>query len=207
MAQVPQRISIVSPYAIEAAWLPYWDKYRARTLQAAGVLLFLIAKPRSNFLFGLGVLLIAGGETLRAWTLGHIQKGRPLFTDGPYRLVRHPLHAGSLAVCCGFVLLSSSFRHWFSTLLLWGVLAAVFNWYYQEKILMEEHELLSRFPEEFGRYRHSVPRLRPNWKRWRQAWETSQWQPQLFLQHREQKTIWAILGLLFFLRFKMVYFR
>jgi protein-S-isoprenylcysteine O-methyltransferase Ste14 len=53
-----------------------------------------------------GVVIAAGGEALRLWAAGHVEKGREVTRSGPYRFLRHPLYAGStligigLAVAC-----------------------------------------------------------------------------------------------------------
>jgi protein-S-isoprenylcysteine O-methyltransferase Ste14 len=48
-----------------------------------------------------GLLVAAVGECLRIWAAGHLEKGREVTRSGPYRLIRHPLYAGSMLIAIG----------------------------------------------------------------------------------------------------------
>ncbi len=62
------------------------------------------------------------------WAVSHIgahSRGRSLrapvlVTSGPYALLRHPLYAGNLLLCAGFLVASRAFLPWFP--LLFGAL-------------------------------------------------------------------------------------
>ena len=48
--------------------------------------------------------MAVGGEALRIWAAGHIDKGREITRSGPYRFLRHPLYAGSTLMGIGFAI-------------------------------------------------------------------------------------------------------
>jgi protein-S-isoprenylcysteine O-methyltransferase Ste14 len=111
----------------------------------------------------LGVLLAAAGGVLRLWpvfVLGNrfsglvaIQPGHTLFTDGPYRFVRHPSYLGLLIAAFGWAL---AFRSGI------GVLLAALNLVpLIARIRAEEALLLSQFGAEYESYQHNTYRLVP----------------------------------------------
>ena len=53
-----------------------------------------------------GLLIAVAGECLRLWAAGHLEKGREVTRSGPYRLLRHPLYAGSMVIACGVAIAS-----------------------------------------------------------------------------------------------------
>jgi protein-S-isoprenylcysteine O-methyltransferase Ste14 len=74
---------------------------------AAAAVAFLLAKPSwTSGRVGLGVAL--GGEIVRLWASGHIEKGREITRSGPYRFVRHPLYLGSALLGVGFIVAANS---------------------------------------------------------------------------------------------------
>src|ERR1700733_3935465 len=100
-------------------WKHLWDKHRIRICQVGGFLLFLVAQPRNNILFLLGLFVALAGETIRFWAAGHIRKGRELAQQGPYAMTRNPLYLGSFVMSCGFAVICTSPRyHWLSTSLI-----------------------------------------------------------------------------------------
>ena len=191
----------------ESVWRGYWDRHRMRIGQAAGLFLLVIAHPgRSNALFFLGFLIAIAGEAIRFWTAGHIHRIQELSARGPYAVSRHPLYFGSFVMSVGIAIICTSRRHWFSAGLIWAALFTVFHWLYDEKIELEETRLQERFGAEFERYRRDVPRFWPDYRRWREALETADFSFERALKNGEQRTVWALLALALFLRFKMVYF-
>ena len=96
-----------------------------------------------------GFLLIA-----TAWSqlLRSARAGR-LATMGPYAWVRHPQYLGFLAIMVGFLL------QWptIPTLIMFPVLVYV----YWRLARAEEHEVATRYPDEWPPYAASVQRLRP----------------------------------------------
>ena len=55
-----------------------------------------------------GLLIAVAGECLRLWAAGHLEKGREVTRSGPYRLLRHPLYAGSIVIAVGVAFPSRS---------------------------------------------------------------------------------------------------
>jgi protein-S-isoprenylcysteine O-methyltransferase Ste14 len=117
-----------------------------------------------------GVVLIALGVTLVAWTVAlfaRLGKGTlapwdptsRLVVAGPYRHVRNPMISGVLAVLLGEAALFGSLP-----LLIWfGIVSAVNAVYFP---LVEEPGLRERFGEDYERYRAHVPRWLPRLRPW-----------------------------------------
>jgi protein-S-isoprenylcysteine O-methyltransferase Ste14 len=72
---------------------------------AAVTLLFARPTPES---WGIGVAVALGGEAIRIWAAGHLEKSREVTRSGPYRFTRHPLYVGSSVLALGVVLASRS---------------------------------------------------------------------------------------------------
>jgi protein-S-isoprenylcysteine O-methyltransferase Ste14 len=92
-------------------------------------------------------LLIAGiGECLRIWAAGHLEKGREVTRSGPYRLMRHPLYAGSGLIAFGAAVASRSF-----------IVSALAGFYvvftFVAAIATEEAALTARFGSTYDDYR------------------------------------------------------
>ena len=56
----------------------------------------------------LGLVVAIGGEAVRLWASGHLEKGREVTRSGPYRFMRHPLYAGSSLIALGIAIASRS---------------------------------------------------------------------------------------------------
>jgi hypothetical protein len=65
----------------------------------AGAVLYL-ARPTGGSV-ALGGALALAGEMIRIWAAGHLEKGQEVTQSGPYRLMRHPLYAGSAIIALG----------------------------------------------------------------------------------------------------------
>jgi protein-S-isoprenylcysteine O-methyltransferase Ste14 len=110
---------------------------------------------------GLALLVVATVFTLWArfslgsmWSSAVVEReGHELRTDGPYRIVRHPIYTGILGMLLGSALLDG-FGRW--TLALIGGGAVVLL-----KVRAEERLLSDVFPDEYDRYRRRVPALMP----------------------------------------------
>ena len=55
-----------------------------------------------------GAWLALGGELLRLWAAGHLEKSREVTSSGPYRYTRHPLYMGSTLIGIGLAVASTS---------------------------------------------------------------------------------------------------
>ena len=69
----------------------------------AGFVALIFADPTwASWFAGLTVAL--GGEAMRTWAAGHLEKGREVTRSGPYRWSRHPLYVGSSVIALGVVI-------------------------------------------------------------------------------------------------------
>jgi protein-S-isoprenylcysteine O-methyltransferase Ste14 len=118
--------------------------------------------PFSWTLAGAGVILTAGGEVLRLWSVHHIgvisrtRSGRlgPLVTTGPFGLVRNPLYIGNMLLWVGLALTAH---------LVWAapVVALLLLAEYHLIVRWEEQLLQSRYGDVYLQYAERVPRWWP----------------------------------------------
>lgn len=112
----------------------------------------------------IGVAVAAGGVLLRAWgmrTLGaaytrtlRTSAGQQIVTDGPYRWIRHPGYAGSLAVWVGATL---SFHSAVAAAVVVCVLGLAYAW----RIRSEERMLDDAFGPAYAAWAARTARLIP----------------------------------------------
>jgi protein-S-isoprenylcysteine O-methyltransferase Ste14 len=111
-----------------------------------------------------GVVLIAAGVGLRAWsiaTLGRffqyqikVQPGHRVVTDGPYRWVRHPSYAGIALILAGIALACDDVWGLVAAAVLGGAGLAV-------RIRAEERQLTQALGAEYERFAAGRKRLVP----------------------------------------------
>jgi protein-S-isoprenylcysteine O-methyltransferase Ste14 len=65
----------------------------------AALVMWLAAPTWTSWTVGAAISLV--GEALRVWAAGHLEKSREVTRSGPYRLLRHPLYAGSALIGIG----------------------------------------------------------------------------------------------------------
>ncbi|MGW3353181.1 methyltransferase family protein [Nonomuraea rubra] len=117
-----------------------------------------------------GVVLIAAGAGLLAWTialfdrlgqgtLSPLEPTQRLVVSGPYRHVRNPMFSGVLAILLGEAAITRSIGvlAWF--VLFWTILAILIP-------LVEEPKLARRFGADYDHYRDHVPRWLPRRRPW-----------------------------------------
>lgn len=95
-----------------------------------------------------GFVVAVGGELIRIWAAGHLEKSREVTRSGPYRWMRHPLYVGSSVMAAGIVIASRS------------VLLAIVTGMYMTvtiaaAIRTEEAFLRRTFGEAYDRYSRS----------------------------------------------------
>ena len=74
---------------------------------AAACVALIFADPTwASWAAGLTVAL--GGEAVRMWAAGHLEKSREVTRSGPYRWSRHPLYVGSSVIALGVVVAARS---------------------------------------------------------------------------------------------------
>lgn len=95
-----------------------------------------------------GLLMAVGGECIRIWAAGHLEKGREVTRSGPYRFVRHPLYVGSVVIAGGVVLAARSFVVALVVALYMGLTVAA-------AIRTEEAALREAFGSTYDDYRAS----------------------------------------------------
>jgi len=157
-----------------------------RLLLTAGAYLFAALVGHSRGLWNhlqywqpelalLGVLLVIVSTALllwARWVLGIMWASVPLVkenhelrTDGPYRLVRHPIYTGLLGLTFGGML-ANGFGSWVL------VLAIAVPWLLL-RVRAEDKLMAGRFGVSYEAYRAAVPalipRVRPGWIGPRQA--------------------------------------
>lgn len=140
----------------------------------------------SNFfdpytVFGVGLLLF--GLALRSWAAGVLHKLGEVTTSGPYKLIRHPLYLGSLAMMVGVCLLIDDYENLFIML---GFVLIV----YVPQVLSEERILAERFSAAWAAYAASTGRFIPRriWCDVSSNWQFSQW-----MKNREYNALGATL--------------
>lgn len=129
------------------------SRFRVPAGYAAGLLALWLARPNGLSLVW-SLPLVAGGEALRLWASGHIEKTRRLATGGPYAHTRNPLYLGSVLLAVGFATASASS---------WVVLAvAAYLLAFYPSVIREEASFLRQiFPEEYARWARDVPLFLP----------------------------------------------
>ena len=69
----------------------------------SGIAVLVLARPtKTSIVFGLPVAI--GGELMRVWAAGHLNKSREVTRSGPYRFVAHPLYMGSSLIGAGLAI-------------------------------------------------------------------------------------------------------
>jgi protein-S-isoprenylcysteine O-methyltransferase Ste14 len=115
--------------------------------------------------FAAGVAVLLAGLALRGWSFRALRgryfnfsiavsPGQTVVTGGPYRLLRHPGHAGSLLVCAGFGLTSAN---WVALAVATLLPLALLVW----RTRAEEDVLLATLGDRYRCYASSHRRLLP----------------------------------------------
>lgn len=124
----------------------------------------------------MGLLVAAVGEAVRVWAAGHLEKSREVTRSGPYRLLRHPLYAGSAVIAAGVVVASRS--------VIVGVLVTVYMVATITAAVRSEEAFLAKaFGDTYDRYRRSA--AEPMWRRF---------SIERALRNREQRAVIGVLA-------------
>ena len=113
---------------------------------AFGAVVLTLARPTWRSLV-VGTVVAAVGETIRVWAAGHLDKGREVTQSGPYRLLAHPLYAGSALTGVGLAIATAN--AW-SALLIVVYLGLTLR----AAIRSEESALTRRFGSEDEKHRN-----------------------------------------------------
>jgi protein-S-isoprenylcysteine O-methyltransferase Ste14 len=128
----------------------------------AGFLAYQVV-PRTALSQILGAVLCVLGLTFTLWARQTLagnwssnvtfKQDHELIRTGPYRVVRHPIYTGLLAMCLGTAIQIGQLRGAFSLLLV------AFGFWI--KLSQEERLLLRHFPDAYPAYQREVPALVP----------------------------------------------
>lgn len=138
-----------TPVMRTCVWFARW---RARLFLLVPLTLVVLAHSRLVNLW-VGSLLVLVGTLFRFWGSGYLEKNLRLTTEGPYRLVRHPLYLGSLLIVGGWCLMNGQW--------LWAIGNLLYaSFLFGCSMIWEEYRLLHLFPS-YKEYRAAVPLLIP----------------------------------------------
>jgi len=155
-ARLLRRLRRFAPYPLIGAALWWLQPVEALGSDRADLVLDL-----------LGLLLAFAGEALRFWTWGAnaVPGMFRIRTEGPYKLLRHPLYAGNFLIVCGMFLVFGN---------PWATLAGAtaFAALYAVVVRREEHQLVASSdlgPDyaDYMRVHHN--RFLPQMSHWRAA--------------------------------------
>lgn len=124
-----------------------------------------VIRPRGTVEFIVPWLLMIIGVGIRIWGAGNLRKNTEITRSGVYRMVRHPLYVGSLAMYLALFLTVGDALFGAVLFVLMVVLV------YYPTMLDEEAHLESTFPEQTTDY-SDLPRLLPSLRRLPQAVRT-----------------------------------
>ena len=130
-----------------AALVEVLARTRVRLGFATAVAALLLAQPTWEA-WRAGLIIAVAGECLRVWAAGHLEKGREVTRSGPYRFLRHPLYAGSVAIALGVAVASRS-------IVVAVVVASYMGLTIAAAIRLEEAELRKAFGSAYDDYRAS----------------------------------------------------
>ena len=114
------------------------------------------------WLEGIGLAIFASGLALAVWARLYLgrnwgtpmsQKVDPdLVTSGPYRRVRHPIYSGIMLAVVGTAVAVS----WS-----WLIAAALAGTYFVYSAVVEERDMMRRFPDAYPHYKRTTRMLVP----------------------------------------------
>lgn len=143
-----------------------WIRRRRPLLTAVFVIVLLVAAvvgphppadmvpPGVGVVGGIAWALMLIGVGVRIWGAGNLRKNQEITSTGIYRMVRHPLYVGSLAMFLALFLTVGN--PWLGL----ALFAAMVVFVYYPTMIDEERMLRLRFPEQTNEYL-SLRRLIP----------------------------------------------
>lgn len=147
-----------------------------------------LLRPREAAAFWLPWLLVGLGVAVRIWGSGNLRKNQEITRTGIYRMVRHPLYAGSLAVFLAFFL--SIGNPVLGTVLWAGMVAFI----YYPTMIDEEAWLAAHYPEQTNEYR-DLPRLLPDPRRLPDAIRSDRFTLRAAWGNLGLRSLWALVAL------------
>lgn len=147
-----------------------------------------LLRPRAALLFWLPWALVAVGVAVRVWGSGNLRKNQEITRTGVYRMVRHPLYLGSLAVFLAFFI---TLGNPLVGAALWVAMVALV---YYPTMMDEEAYLAKHYPEQVGDYA-SLPRLLPNLARLPEALCSDRFTVRAAWGNLGMRSLWALVAL------------
>ena len=140
------------------AWRRWAAHNRVRVTIVLALIYVAFSRPHWEGLAAGGALILAG-QAIRFWGAGYLEKNVRLASGGPYRLVRHPLYAGSFLMGLGLAISVENAVWWTLGYLL------LFVGFFVPAIHVEELRLQSIFGAEYQDLMVELPALLPRLKR------------------------------------------
>jgi len=110
-----------------------------------GAVVLGLAEPTAMSL-AVGLSIAAGGEAIRVWAAGHLNKSREVTSSGPYRWCAHPLYVGSSVMGVGLAVASAN-------LVVAGLIATYLTVTLTAAVRTEEAFLRRTFGDGYDRYK------------------------------------------------------
>ena len=159
-------------------------KFRKVPLFLGGVLLVIFARPNPVGAV-IGTILVFGGELIRIWAAGHLQKNEVLTVSGPYAYVKNPLYIGSILITAGFCVLADNIY-----LLTIALFMFCFH-YIPYKKRVEGDRLKRIFGKEYEDYDEKVPDYLP--RRTPYSDRKVPWSVKAFIENSEEGILLLII--------------
>ena len=159
-------------------------KFRKVPLFLGGVLLVIFARPNPVGAV-IGTILVFGGELIRIWAAGHLQKNEVLTISGPYAYVKNPLYIGSILITAGFCVLADNIY-----LLTIALFMFCFH-YIPYKKRVEGDRLKRIFGKEYEDYDEKVPDYLP--RRTPYSERKVPWSVKAFIENSEEGILLLII--------------
>ena len=133
----------------------------------------------------IGTILVFGGELIRIWAAGHLQKNEVLTISGPYAYVKNPLYIGSILITAGFCVLADNIY-----LLTIALFMFCFH-YIPYKKRVEGDRLKRIFGKEYEDYDEKVPDYLP--RRTPYSDRKVPWSVKAFIENSEEGILLLII--------------
>ena len=129
-----------------------YNKFRIWVGRLFGVLFLVFAQNNLNY-YALAIMAV--GIFIRIWATGYIHKDKEVTTDGPYKLLRHPLYLGNFIEGLGFAVFANVWQ-------LTALYIPVFLLVYYKKMRLEENYLRGEFGNKYDVYQETTPMFIPD---------------------------------------------
>lgn len=102
--------------------------------------------------FGIAIAFYARYYLGREWSpIPSVKEGHQLVTNGPYKIIRHPIYTGVLLAMAGTAIVSP----------VWVIVLILFVGIFLNRVRVEEGLMTTQFPNEYPAYKARTWRLIP----------------------------------------------